>query len=329
MKIYDLFGENRPSMEVTRRAVRFASGWVRESVQEAGKEAAEVLATMVQPFAGPIFEEHRAAGRPLVLATTTPYDLIKPLADALGFDDVIATRYATAPDGRYDGTFDGEFVWGPGQAAGHLGLGRRTRDRPGPELRLLGQLLRPPDAVGGRPPRRGQPGPPPHRDGPAPAVAHRAPRRPVGRPQDPGGGHRATEGAPGAGAPRAVPLRPLRHLRRRAPAQGRPGHRRRQPPELLRPGRHGLGAGQAGPAGALPRQEGGVRRTRRGPDRQGHGRDPRRAGLRLRRAAGRRGGRAAGRRGRGADAPGHDPPRQGRSSPRRPRAAGAPPGWPR
>ena len=115
MKIYDLFGENRPSMEVTRRAVRFASGWVREQVQEAGEQAAEVLAAMVHPFAGPIFEEHRAAGRPLVLATTTPYDLIKPLADALGFDAVLATRYATGPDGKYDGTFDGEFVWGPGK----------------------------------------------------------------------------------------------------------------------------------------------------------------------------------------------------------------------
>jgi putative phosphoserine phosphatase/1-acylglycerol-3-phosphate O-acyltransferase len=115
MKIYDLFGENRPSMEVTKRAVRFASGWVQASVQEAGKQAAETLAAMVQPFAGPILEEHRAAGRKLVLATTTPYDLVKPLADALGFDDLLATRYETGPDGTYTGVFDGEFVWGPGK----------------------------------------------------------------------------------------------------------------------------------------------------------------------------------------------------------------------
>jgi putative phosphoserine phosphatase/1-acylglycerol-3-phosphate O-acyltransferase len=115
MRIYDLFGENRPSMEVTRRAVRFASGWVQASVQDAGKQAAEALAGMVQPFAAPIFEEHRQAGRKLVLATTTPYDLIRPLAEVLGFDDVVATRYAAAADGTYDGTFDGEFVWGAGK----------------------------------------------------------------------------------------------------------------------------------------------------------------------------------------------------------------------
>ncbi|MET0904267.1 MAG: HAD-IB family hydrolase [Acidimicrobiales bacterium] len=113
-RFYDLFGENRPSMEVTKRAVRFAEGWVRERVQEAGESAADALAGALQPFARPILDEHRKAGRPLVLATTTPYDLVKPLADALGFDDVVATRYG-AKDGVYDGTLDGEFVWGPGK----------------------------------------------------------------------------------------------------------------------------------------------------------------------------------------------------------------------
>jgi putative phosphoserine phosphatase / 1-acylglycerol-3-phosphate O-acyltransferase len=114
-RIYDLFGETRPSMELTRRAVRFAKGWSRTAVQEAGRIAAEHLAEAVQPFARPIMDEHRAAGRPLVLATTTPVDLVTPLAEAVGFDDVIATRYRANDDGTYDGTFDGDFVWGPGK----------------------------------------------------------------------------------------------------------------------------------------------------------------------------------------------------------------------
>jgi putative phosphoserine phosphatase/1-acylglycerol-3-phosphate O-acyltransferase len=59
--------------------------------------------------------EHRAAGRDVVVATTTPYDVVKPLADQLGFDDVVATRYGVDGDGRYDGTIDGEFVWGRGK----------------------------------------------------------------------------------------------------------------------------------------------------------------------------------------------------------------------
>ena len=70
---------------------------------------------MVQPFAGRLFEEHRAAGRPIVLATTTPYDLVKPLAERLGLDDVVATRTASTPTGTYDGTLAGPFVWAAGK----------------------------------------------------------------------------------------------------------------------------------------------------------------------------------------------------------------------
>ena len=71
----------------------------------------------MQPFARPLLEDHRANGRALVLATTTPDDMIRPLADRLGFDDVVATRYGIDHDGRYDGTIAGEFVWGKGKLA--------------------------------------------------------------------------------------------------------------------------------------------------------------------------------------------------------------------
>src|SRR5204863_942124 len=101
-------------MQLARQAARFAQGWAREQAEEAGKIAAETLAEAVQPFAGPLIDEHRAAGRRVVLATTTPYDLIKPLADALGLDAVVATRYGER-DGKYDGTIAGEFEWGRGK----------------------------------------------------------------------------------------------------------------------------------------------------------------------------------------------------------------------
>ena len=114
-QVFDLVGETRPSMMLTRMAARFAKGWHRDLVQAAGEKAAEQLAGAVQPFAHQIIDDHRAAGRRLVLATTTPDDMIRPLADRLGFDDVVATRYGVDGDGRYDGTIDGEFVWGRGK----------------------------------------------------------------------------------------------------------------------------------------------------------------------------------------------------------------------
>src|SRR5918995_1573220 len=114
-RVFDFVGETRASMMLTRQAARFAKGWSRDRVRAAGEMAAEQLAGAVQPFARPVIDDHRTAGRPLVLATTTPDDMIRPLADRLGFDDLVATRYGVDGDGRYDGTIDGEFVWGKGK----------------------------------------------------------------------------------------------------------------------------------------------------------------------------------------------------------------------
>jgi putative phosphoserine phosphatase/1-acylglycerol-3-phosphate O-acyltransferase len=51
----------------------------------------------------------------VVLATTTPRDLIEPFAQLLGFDDVIATTYAVDADGNYTGELDGVYVWSRGK----------------------------------------------------------------------------------------------------------------------------------------------------------------------------------------------------------------------
>lgn len=116
-RVFDLVGETRPTMMLTRQAVRLVKGRRRADVREAGRIAADRLAEVVQPFARPLIDEHRRAGRPVVMATTTPIDLIGPLADRLGFEDVVATRYGADGDGRYDGTIDGHFVWGAGKLA--------------------------------------------------------------------------------------------------------------------------------------------------------------------------------------------------------------------
>jgi putative phosphoserine phosphatase/1-acylglycerol-3-phosphate O-acyltransferase len=52
----------------------------------------------------------------VAIATTTPLDMVEPLAHLLGIDEVIATRYGVR-GGAYDGTIDGHFVWGRGKLA--------------------------------------------------------------------------------------------------------------------------------------------------------------------------------------------------------------------
>jgi putative phosphoserine phosphatase/1-acylglycerol-3-phosphate O-acyltransferase len=128
--IFDRFGENLPAMALARQAASLARGRSRSAMQAAATEAGTELATRLQPFAGALMASHRAAGRHLVLATTTPYDMVKPLADLLGFDDVVATRYGVNADGTYDGTIDGSFVW----STGKLDAVRAWAERTGVDL---------------------------------------------------------------------------------------------------------------------------------------------------------------------------------------------------
>ena len=115
--VFSAIGETLPSMALARQAVALAKGRSQAAVQEAADTVAERLVGMVQPFAETAFAAHRAAGRPIVLATTTPYDLVKPFADRLGLDDVVATRYTVDENGLYDGTLAGPFVWSAGKLA--------------------------------------------------------------------------------------------------------------------------------------------------------------------------------------------------------------------
>lgn len=113
--VFDVVGETLPSIALTRQGVRATKGWDRATVQDAGREVAPILVDKVEPFARQTIEQHREAGRKLVLATTTPYDVIAPFGEQLGFDAVIATRYQDDGEGRYTGQIDGEFVWSNGK----------------------------------------------------------------------------------------------------------------------------------------------------------------------------------------------------------------------
>lgn len=116
-EIFNRIGETLPSMALARQGAALAKGRSRDMVQKAAAVVAPRLVDLVPPYAHREISMHRDAGRPLVMATTTPYDLIKPFADLLGFDDVVATRYGVDDSGNYDGRIDGEFVWNTGKLA--------------------------------------------------------------------------------------------------------------------------------------------------------------------------------------------------------------------
>jgi putative phosphoserine phosphatase / 1-acylglycerol-3-phosphate O-acyltransferase len=122
--VYDRLGENLFSMGLARATARLAKGWSQSAVQAAAEAAVPELVEQVAPFAPAALAAHRAAGRPLVLATTTPVDMVTALAQTLGFDDVIATEYEVVDD-RYTGRLEGGFVWGLGK---YLAVRRWARE---------------------------------------------------------------------------------------------------------------------------------------------------------------------------------------------------------
>ncbi len=119
LRFYDVFGETLPSMAAAQAAAVAARGWSVAEVMTAADMAAAQLEKKVLPYVPGLLESHRQAGRLLVLATTTPYDLVEPFARRLGFDHVIATRYGRVIDRdgveRYSGAIEGGFVWSLGK----------------------------------------------------------------------------------------------------------------------------------------------------------------------------------------------------------------------
>lgn len=117
--LYDLLGETRPSMLAARQMARAAKGWPAATVARAAVMAADELEPLVQPYARVLLDGHRAEGTLVVLATTTPEPLVAPLAQRLGFDAVVSTRWEVE-GATYTGVIDGDFVWNEAKKAAVL-----------------------------------------------------------------------------------------------------------------------------------------------------------------------------------------------------------------
>ena len=243
----------------------------------------------------------------VVMATTTPVDLVAPAGGHAGVRR--RHRHPVRPQRRAATTARSTACSSGGRARpGPWRSGQRPHDIDlDRELRLLRQLLRRSLAVDRGLPDRGQ----------SRSTAHRRSRRFAA-------GRSCTSTSP-PGIPKILGIEPQKALMLMAQPQLFPWvrfeHRRRrqaasatgaaiivaQPSLVLRPARHRVPARPARSAGPLPRQEGGLRRSDRRRDRQGHRRYPGRSRHRIRRSA--PGGRGGARDGRDGDddASGDDP----------------------
>ncbi len=95
-----------------RILARALKGTTVEALCHAGRTAAKDLP--LATHARVLMDEHRMAHRRLVATTQMPLEAVRPIVEALGFDDVIATKFVHL-DGVLDGRLDGPLVWGRGK----------------------------------------------------------------------------------------------------------------------------------------------------------------------------------------------------------------------
>jgi len=102
--VYLLQGADEDSMDKMRDYLKaLCAGW---SVQQVHDIVDETLHDLIDPLvyaeAVELFEEHRAAGRHVVIVSSSGEEVVGPIGEMLGVDHVIATRMQVE-DGCYTG----------------------------------------------------------------------------------------------------------------------------------------------------------------------------------------------------------------------------------
>ncbi len=123
--LYLLGGADHDQMERMRQYLSsMVTGWDVQTVRDI---VAETLHHIVDPIvydeAVTLIEEHHAAGRDVVIVSSSGYEVVEPIGRMLGADLVIATRMRVT-DGRYTGEIE-DYVYGPAKATAIRGLAAR------------------------------------------------------------------------------------------------------------------------------------------------------------------------------------------------------------
>jgi HAD superfamily hydrolase (TIGR01490 family) len=105
--VYLVGGADHDQMERMRAYLQeLCAGWPVAQVQEI---VAETLHQLIDPIvydeAVALIEDHHAAGRDVVIVSSSGVEVVGPIGQMLGADHVVATRMQVA-DGRYTGEID-------------------------------------------------------------------------------------------------------------------------------------------------------------------------------------------------------------------------------
>ena len=121
--VYLAGGADHDQMERMRAYLSsMATGWDVEQVKVI---VAETLHQLIDPLiydeAATLIEEHHLAGRDVVIVSTSGAEVVEPIGELLGADQVIATRMVVGEDGRYSGEIE-YYAYGETKAEAIRGL---------------------------------------------------------------------------------------------------------------------------------------------------------------------------------------------------------------
>jgi HAD superfamily hydrolase (TIGR01490 family) len=105
--VYLMIGADEKRMERAKDGLlALTRGWDREAVEEVVREALEeVVDPYIYQEALDLMSLHRALGRRVYIVSSSPEEVVRPLAERLRADDVVATR-AESIDGKYTGKLE-------------------------------------------------------------------------------------------------------------------------------------------------------------------------------------------------------------------------------
>lgn len=124
--VYLLVGADEKKMERLKEGMlQLTKGWERSQVE---RLVQEVLLDVIDPYvyleALELIAEHTDAGRRIFIVSSSPEEVVRPLARHFGVTGVIATRAEVGADNRYTGELE-FYAYGEQKAEAMRGLARR------------------------------------------------------------------------------------------------------------------------------------------------------------------------------------------------------------
>ena len=115
--VYMHLGASEEKLVRMRESVlSLTKGWDQARIRAIVRETLEeVVEPIIYAEAMELIEEHKAAGRRVFIVSASPEEIVIPLGEFLGVDEVIASRARVDAEGRYTGEME-RYAYGPFKA---------------------------------------------------------------------------------------------------------------------------------------------------------------------------------------------------------------------